>query len=95
MAKIPWLNAKDLKKKNIDKSSCAFLNSLKNISQSTASIGKSPNPFRRGKTHLPLMPTFYMSMICQLVVVVDFVYFYELACLKLNAQILEQLQVYL
>ena len=41
------------------------------------------------------MPTFYMSMICQLVVVVDFVYFYELACLKLNAQILEQLQVYL
>ena len=36
-----------------------------------------------------------MSMICQSVVLVGFVYFYELACLKLNAQTLEQIQVYL
>ena len=39
------------------------------------------------------MPTFHMSMICQSVIVVGFVYFYELSCLKLNAQILEQIQV--
>ena len=36
------------------------------------------------------MPKFYMSMICQSVFVVGFVYFYELAYLKLNAQILKQ-----